>query len=132
MTKIDYIRSAEKTIQVDYASQKEHKAKLEEENELIRTKLDSMHSIKELDIHIDILLDSDRGLEILREKYGKSRRIFERMIPSLLVCQDDLREDDLQRTQRPLLPDLRQDRVQSKQLFYLLNCDFFQSLTSRD
>lgn len=114
MTKIDYIRSAEKTIQVDYASQKEHKAKLEEENELIRTKLDSMHSIKELDIHIDILLDSDRGLEILREKYGKSRRIFERMIPSLLVCQDDLREDDLQRTQRPLLPDLRQDRVQSQ------------------
>jgi hypothetical protein len=88
MTKIDYIRSAEKTIRIDHAAQKELKAKLEEENELIRNKLEQMHSIKELDIHIDILLDSDRGLEILREKYGRLN-VDPGLTPSISVREND-------------------------------------------
>lgn len=76
MQKLDFIRSAEKTVTIDKAHLIESTRNLEKENLYIKEKLKKMHSIEEIDIHIDMLMNSDSGIELLRQKYGKLLFLF--------------------------------------------------------
>ena len=55
---------------METAHLKRQKDNLEQENVDVRKKLDKLESIKELDIQIDLLQQSDHGVDILREIYG--------------------------------------------------------------
>lgn len=70
ISKLDYIKTSHKSISVEAAHLKRQKDALDKENLQIRQKLDKLENIKELDIQIDLLKQSDHGIDILREKYG--------------------------------------------------------------
>ncbi len=110
--KVEAIRTAEKTIEIELAKLREQTEKTrvaaadQTENRLYRKELERSNSVRELDIHIDLLMDTEQGLELLRQKFGS------RGSPSHDLQQDHLREKHLQRADRTLLPDQRQTRVQ--------------------
>ena len=80
--KLEYIRSADRVVQVDLARLKEEKERLETENQDMRSRLDKLRNYKELDIQIDMLGDSPQGNEILRKKYATllNKISFERSV----------------------------------------------------
>ena len=68
-----------------------------------------MSNIKELDIHMDLLMDTEQGMNILRQKFG--------MVwpdASDPLQQDHPGEEHLQRAVGTLLSDQRQARVQEE------------------
>lgn len=70
LQKVDYIKTSHKSISVEAAHLKRQKDIVEKENYDIRSKLDKLENINELDIQIDLLKQSDHGIDILREIYG--------------------------------------------------------------
>lgn len=74
--KVEAIRTAEKTIEIELAKLREQTEKTrvascdETENKLYKKELERSNSVRELDIHIDLLMDTEQGLELLRQKFG--------------------------------------------------------------
>ncbi len=70
LKKLDFIRSANKSVSNELALLKQEKDKLESDNNHMKKKLEKATSIKELNIQVDLLKGTEAGRELLKEKYG--------------------------------------------------------------
>ncbi|EAS01999.1 hypothetical protein TTHERM_00500850 (macronuclear) [Tetrahymena thermophila SB210] len=66
--KVNYMRNAHKSVSYDLGKLREERDKLEKDNNNLRDTIKKKNDVNEIHIHVDVLKNTDQGLDVLRQK----------------------------------------------------------------
>ncbi|KRX02075.1 hypothetical protein PPERSA_03137 [Pseudocohnilembus persalinus] len=82
MKKLHYLRCAHKQVSYDLGLLRKQKNDFDDENDKLRDKIKQSNDVKEIHIHIDLLKQTDQGIDVLRQKFVQisNKLTFERSV----------------------------------------------------